>query len=289
MYKIGILQLTQNLDDAVKGFKAGFAGCDVSAQFHYYNADGNSKLLPELAKKLKDISVDLVFACSTPAAQAAVNLDGKIPVVFTPVFDPIGAGLAKSFKKPGGKATGVAGMVAASDKVSFIRRLLPGACNIGLLYHVNDDNAQVETANFKAAAAAVFHLTEIPVHQPEDLSRLSEMLPAGLDALFLPIGRMIEENFATVAYYAEGLNLPVIASHAPNVPAGALGALTANHFQLGYTCAEKALTILKGVRPPGLVPIDIVQNPEIFLNAYTADLLNIVIPNDLLQEAKEIF
>ncbi|MEG6584605.1 ABC transporter substrate-binding protein [Dendrosporobacter sp. 1207_IL3150] len=288
MYNIGILQLTQNLDDAVHGFKQGLADAGISAKFHYVNADGNLAELPKLAEKLSELKVDLIFACSTPSANAAISLAANIPVVFTPVFDPVGAGLVKTMNIPGGKATGVSGMVKASDKIAFIKNLLPSANKIGILFHTADSNAIVETNNFKTAAAEVFDLVEIPINTPEDISNLEELLPKDLEAVFVPIGRVIEENFASVVYYTDAINLPIIASHAPNVAAGALGALVANHSNLGRECAVKTVDILKGT-DAGIIPVGIVEQPEILLNSFVANNLGIALPGSLLEKAKEIY
>lgn len=288
MHHIGILQLTQNLDDAVHGFKDGLAAAGLTATFQYLNADGAAVDLPLLATKLAEQHVDLIFACSTPAAQAAVALEGNIPVVFTPVFDPIGTGLAISLDKPGGKATGVAGMVSAAARAAFIRELLPVAKTVGILYHSGDSNALLEVNNFIQASKDLFTLIELPVTKPEELSTLADHLPSQLDILFLPIGKVIEENFASIAYYAEEINLPIVTSHAPNVPAGALGALVANHYTLGRDCAAKAIQILNGACP-GNIPVGIVNNPEIQLNAFVAANLGIELPQSLLAKAKEVF
>ena len=288
MYQIGILQLTQNLDDAVRGFKSGLNAAGLTADFHYLNADGALNDLPQLAEKLAEKKVDLIFACTTPAAQAAVQLPGTIPVIFTPVFDPVGVGLTQSMDKPGGKATGVSGMVPAAAKTGFIRELLPDAQTLGILYHTGDSNALLEVSNFKQAASSTFTLIDLPIAKPEDLSTLPERLTPDIDALFLPIGRVIEENFASVAYYAEAANLPIITSHAPNVPSGALGALVANHYKLGLACAGKASQILAGTQP-GSIPVGIVEHPEIQLNAFVASNLGLELPQTLVAKATEVF
>lgn len=61
LFNIGILQLTQNLDDAVYGFKQGLHDLAVTAKFHYVNADGNVSELPKLAQNLADLKVDLIL------------------------------------------------------------------------------------------------------------------------------------------------------------------------------------------------------------------------------------
>jgi putative ABC transport system substrate-binding protein len=287
LYHIGILQLTQNLDDAVHGFKEGLRELGLTADYQYLNADGNTKILPELADKLAKLDVDLIFACSTPAALAAAKLEENIPVVFTPVFDPVGAGLVKSLKRPGGKVTGTAGMVKAADKISFIQKLLPSAQTIGVLYAAKDSNGVVEAESFSKAADGILNIVDLPIEKPEELSRLPDILPARLDAIFLPIGRIIEENFSTIAYYMDILKLPIIASHAPNVPFGALAALVADHTELGKNCAQQAQRILCGTSA-GEISVDIVKEPDILLNISAAQYLSIKIPECLLNKAREI-
>jgi len=288
LYTIGILQLTQNLDDAVQGFKYGLAEQGLATKFHYLNADGNVDQLPKLAATFAAQKVDLIFACSTPAAQAAIKLAGTIPVVFTPVFDPVSSGLVDNMSQPGGKATGVAGMVVATVKMAFIHRLLPKIRTLGILYHTDDSNSLVEVENFRKLPHPDVILMEIPIHKAEDLSNLPDLLPTGMDALFLPIGRIVEDNFPTIAYYTDTINLPIIASHAPNVSAGALGALVANHYQLGRECAVKAGEILRGTRA-GTIPVDVVRTPEILLNNFTAQNLGLELPADLVAKATEVF
>jgi putative ABC transport system substrate-binding protein len=193
-----------------------------------------------------------------------------------------------SLARPAGKATGMAGMVPAAAKVAFIRRLLPQAGNLAVLYHGGDANSLLETENFRAAAGDVFRITDLPMARAEDLSALGELITPAIDAVFLPIGRVTEENFPTVAYYTDMAAIPVIASSGGNVPAGALGALVADHYKLGAACAGQAAKIFGG-ESPGLIPVGIVENPDILLNRSVAENLNIVLPADLIAAAREVF
>lgn len=289
MIRIGILQLTQMLDDAVEGFQEGLQALNVKAEFIYRNADGQPSRLPQLAAELAAADVSLIFACTTPSALAAIALPEDIPVVYTPVFDPVGAGLAASLEKPGGNATGVSGMVSAAEKITFMRRLLPNLGRLGILFHAHDANAQLEMNHFRqAASAADLCCVEIPLEKAEDISSLPQLLPEDLDAIFLPIGKALEDNFASIVYYTDTLALPIVASHAPNVPAGALGALVADHRQLGKACAAKAAAILAGT-PAGSIPVDIVKEPHVLLNSFAALNLGVDLAADLQAEAREIF
>lgn len=293
MIRIGILQLTQHLNDAVNGFKAAIAAAGLSqnVEFIYHNVEGRTGSLPAYANRLIDAQVKIIFACSTPAAQSALDAAAPagIPVLFTPVFDPVGAGLVQSLAKPNGNATGASGMVPAAKKIAFIRQLLPKIHKLGILYHCEDPNACLEHRIFREAAAEENLVTvDIAITNAAHLSRLPELLPVELDALFLPIGKIIEENFATVQYYADEAELPIIASHGPNVSAGALGGLVSNHYNLGTLCGEMAIRILSGMSISE-ISVATPQQLDILLNAAVAENLGIVIPEVLMQKAAEVY
>jgi len=289
LFHIGILQLTQNLDDAVRGFKQGLQNLGIQAKFTYLNADGKVEMLPGLAQKLVDSSVDLIFACSTPSAKAAQMITGEIPILFTPVFDPVSVKLVDSMQAPGANITGMSGMVQSQDKIALIQELLPTAKKIGVLYHTADGNTLIETNNFCAAAANLLTIEKIAIQTADEISLLEEILPSDLDALFLPIGRIVEENFSSIAYYADMLEIPIIASHAPNVVMGALGALVANHTVLGLECAHQAKSILIDKKSIQDIPVGITKTPEILLNSFVADNLGIELTAELQKKAKEIY
>jgi putative tryptophan/tyrosine transport system substrate-binding protein len=293
MTRIGILQLTQHLDDAVSGFKSALAqaGYTDNVEFIYYNVEGRVSALQEYAERLILAQVQLIFACSTPAARAAIDAAAKTvtPVLFTPVFDPVGAGLIPSLTQPGGIATGASGMVPAAAKVAFLQQLLPAARHIGILVHAEDSNARLEHRLFSAAAEQAGLTTiSLTVTSAGDLSRLPELLSEDMDALFLPIGKVIEENFATIQYYTDDAGLPVIASHGPNVSAGALAGLVANHKNLGMICGEMAARILKGTTV-GDICVATPRQLDVLLNLGTAANLGIEISEELQQKAAELY
>ncbi len=289
MFHIGILQFTQNLDDAVRGFKKGIEASGTAARFAYVNADGNADALPSLAVRLQQENVDLIFACATPSALVAKEISGNIPVVFTPVFDPIGAGLVRDLDAPEGKVTGVCGMVRADLKRNFIEELLPNVNKLALLYHINDKNSVVEAENFYRTAKNRFDVKKIALESAADISLLSERLSADLEVLFLPIGRILEENFSSIAYYADALRLPIIASHAPNVAMGALGALTADHEAMGETCGQMAAQLLTGTKTVRELPVAFPARLDILLNQFAADTLGIALPAAVREKAAEIY
>ena len=80
-------------------------GKNFRAEIRY--AEGNLDRLPELARELVKINVDVNFTNATPATVAVKQATSTIPIVFTGVGDPVAAGFVKSFAKPSGNLTGI--------------------------------------------------------------------------------------------------------------------------------------------------------------------------------------
>jgi putative ABC transport system substrate-binding protein len=97
VYRLGLLQpgappeplveaLTERLNEL--GYREG-----NNIVYEYRWAEGKLNRLPEFAKELVDLKVDVIAAFSTPAAIAAQKATQTIPVVFGGVGDPVGSAL----------------------------------------------------------------------------------------------------------------------------------------------------------------------------------------------------
>jgi putative ABC transport system substrate-binding protein len=111
VYRIGILetipaaQNAANLAALRKGLRdLGYVeGRNLIIE--YRSADGRAERFPDLASELVRLKVDLIVTRGTPAARAAKNATGTIPVVMATMGDP--RAIVASFANPGGNITGV--------------------------------------------------------------------------------------------------------------------------------------------------------------------------------------
>ena len=88
-----------------------------------------------LAKELVAMQPEVIFAMSRPATAALQKETSTIPIVFTYVIDPIGAGFIASLARPGGNITGLMAYdpSAVGKWLSMLKEIAPQTARVGLL------------------------------------------------------------------------------------------------------------------------------------------------------------
>jgi putative ABC transport system substrate-binding protein len=95
----------------------------------YRSAEGRAERLPQLAAEIVRAGSDvLVAGYGTLTAKAAVAATTSIPIVFTAVGDPVGAGVVASLSRPGSNVTGVSAQASdiTAKRLQFLEDLVPG-------------------------------------------------------------------------------------------------------------------------------------------------------------------
>ncbi|MBP6167764.1 MAG: ABC transporter substrate-binding protein, partial [Leptotrichiaceae bacterium] len=150
VYKIGVSQIVEHpaLDDAKKGFEDAIKKSGLKVEFDDKNANKDMSAQTMIMQQFKNDKKDLVFAISTPTAQAAMaQIDPATPIVFASVSDPAGAGLV-------GKSniTGTSGAPEIESNLKLIKEAFPNAKKIGVLYNTSEQNSVVQVKMLKELA-----------------------------------------------------------------------------------------------------------------------------------------
>ncbi len=275
---IGILQLKAELDEAVEGFKkglseSGFASAEVT--FDYRNVEENVPSFGQEADDLVAQGVDLIFACTTPAAKFAKEAAEfyGIPVVFTPVYDPVSVGLVDSWERSGNHLGGVSGKVDAERKLAAMQSLVPGLTHFSVVYDPDDPNSVLELNDLRQVATEQgIIVTPVKVQNPAVLANM-EFLP-DCQFVFATIGRMLEEHLPELAGNCVAQGIPLCGHNLTAVLAGAACCVEAPLSELGYQAGKIAARILHGEDPAEL-PIQLPDNPRVYLNRVTCDRLKL--------------
>ena len=102
--------------------------------FDEYNANANVITLNNIVKTVENKHYDLIFTTVLSSAQALASKITDIPILFTVVADPVGNGLGKSYADHQPNVTGIDGMSYTDKGVELLKKYLPGAKRIGVLY-----------------------------------------------------------------------------------------------------------------------------------------------------------
>jgi putative tryptophan/tyrosine transport system substrate-binding protein len=105
-------------------------------KFVYRSAEGQPGLLPGLASELVQMMPDvLVTGFGTVATKVGKAAANGIPVVFTSVGDPVGAGVVDSLARPGGNVTGLTDLAAGlqGHRLQLLRDVVPSASQIAVI------------------------------------------------------------------------------------------------------------------------------------------------------------
>ena len=105
--------------------------------------------LTSIMSQYQDENVDVIVAIATPTAQAAANVSSDIPVVFSAVSDPVGAGLVKDMDKPGGNITGTSDEVQIDQILDLARQINPEVKTVGFLYNASEANSKANLEKAK--------------------------------------------------------------------------------------------------------------------------------------------
>lgn len=119
----------------------------------YQNAQGDLPTSQTIANQFASDKKDLIFAISTPSAQAAYNAAKDIPILISAVTDPVAAGLTDSLEKSNVNISGTSDYISVSHNLELMKQLLPNAKVIGVIYNTSEINSRIQIDELKESAS----------------------------------------------------------------------------------------------------------------------------------------
>ena len=243
--------------------------------------EGKFAELPEAARALVRHGVDLIVTTATDdAAKAAHMATTQIPIVFMGGSDPIGAGLVKSFARPGGNVTGVADLEfeLVPKRMEIFREIIPGLKRVLLLYDGTNPVAVSKFAVHRDAAQRLgLTLVERPVRTEDEARSVINALRKGeVDGIFSP--RLLLHNIpGLILEIAPKRAIPTMFDDAFFVERGGLASYAANFYAAGSPGRAVGGQDPQG-RGPGDVPVEQPTKFELVISLKAAKALGITIP-----------
>ena len=279
-YKIGITQIVEHpsLNAATEGFKKAIEESGLKVEYDSQIAQGDNSLNTTIANNLVSANVDLIFANSTPSAQATATATSDIPIIFTSVTDAVGAQLIDSMEKPGKNVTGTIDLHpdTISKTVAFLKEL--GAKNVGMVYNAGEQNSVAQVKEVKKVMGEQgLTIVEASAATSAEVKQATESLIGKVDAFYIITDNTVVSALESVIDVANANKLPLIVGELDSVERGGLAAYGFEYFDIGYEAGQMAVKILKGEATPADMPAQYPQNLKLVINKKVADDLGIEI------------
>ena len=285
VYKIGVSQIVDHpaLNAAKQGFKDALAEAGIKADYDDKIANNEMSNQTLIMQQFSSDKKDLVYAITTPTAQAAKNqVDKNIPVVFASVTDPKSAGLVGI-----SNVTGTSGAAPVEENLKLMKELFPKAKNIGIIYNSSEQNSVSEVNNLKKLAPKYgFNVVDKSVTNGTELVSAANLVVKQADLLYA-----IQDN--TVASYISAIldifnreKKPIFGTNNIYSNAGGFISQGTTDYDIGYRSGEIAAQILKGGKKPNEIPIENVKDLKIEVNKQNMELLGIKIPESISKNVK---
>lgn len=292
--EIAIVQLVSHpsLDAIVLGVQEGLEEAGYQKEklsITVYNAEGDLNLLPTIADTVAHQKPNLIFAVTTPVAQALAQVTEDIPIILTGITDPVGAGLVEDLQQPTKNITGVSDAVSFDEQFELVKQLTPEVNTIGMLYTTSEDNSLSEiTRAQKTAESQGFKVIIQGIDSTNDMPLVAETLINQVDALFVASDNTIASAFETLLDVADRMMVPIYSTVDMFVEQGAIAAVAIRQQDIGKQAAVMAKEVLDGKLPSEL-PIQFVQDKLKVVNYDTLERLNITLPESLENTVIDIF
>ena len=243
------------------------------------------------ATELVRLKVDVIYAPTSLATQAAHNATHSIPIVGWSLSDPVALGVTKTLGRPSSNVTGVTTITADlwEKRFELLKEILPQIIRVGVLGNPDNPMHPLHLNKTRAAAKSFgLDLRVFEVRRPDDLDRtFTATTYERVGALFVLPDPMLFSQRGQVARLATIHRMPTMFEFREYTEAGGLMSYGPNIANTLRSAAAMVDKILRGTKPTDL-PFEQPTQFELILNLKTAKVLGLTIPPSLLQRADQV-
>jgi putative tryptophan/tyrosine transport system substrate-binding protein len=257
----------------------------------YRNAAGSIEKLSTFAAEFSRLNVDVVFAFTAGATQAAAKAMPTKPIVsITP--DPVSAGFVASLARPGGNITGLstlAGIEIYSKYLELLKEVVPNLTRVAVLSNPTFTTSALALKAMEAAAPALgLSLQIVEARSPDELeAAVAGAIMEHAAGLVVVQDSMFLARRIQLSELAAKNRLPAIYGIEEHVRAGGLMGYAASRPEIFRRAATFVDKILRGAKPSD-IPVEQPTKFELVINLKTAKAMGLEIPATVLARADEV-
>jgi putative ABC transport system substrate-binding protein len=299
MRRIGVLMAITADDPESQARLAAFAqglqqmgwtiGQNVRVDYRWggVNADNLRKYAAELVA----LAPDVILAHSSAAVAPLLQATRSIPIVFTTVADPVGAGFVESMARPGGNITGFINFEYAfgGKWLELLKDIAPGVTRVAVLREAAIAAGPAQFGAIQAVAPSLgVELRPVDTRDAGEIERAVTAFAQGSNGGLIVSGSPAAAiHRGLIVALAARHRLPAVYNGRFFVAAGGLISYGADVVDQFRRAAGYVARILKGERAADL-PVQAPTKYELVINLKTAKALGLEVPPMLVARSNEV-
>jgi putative tryptophan/tyrosine transport system substrate-binding protein len=254
--------------------------------------EARAERLPELARELVSLKVDVIVAATDPATAAVKRETQTIPIVMANSSDPVGSGFVASLAHPGGNVTGLSSLSSelSGKRLELLMEAVPRLSRVTIIWNPDVRGALLDYKETEGAARSLrLQLQSVEVSRADDLDRaFSAVTKARAQGLIVPgPNPVLLANRGQIVSFAQENRLPAMYGQGEFVDAGGLMSYGPSIPDLWRRAATYVDKILKS-RQPADLPVEQPTKFELVINLKTAKQIGLTIPPNMLARADKV-
>ncbi len=259
--------------------------------YDYQNAQANMATAGLIARRQVGGRADLILAIATPSAQASLAASRRRPkpILFTAITDPVGAGLVKDLKRPGGNVSGASDLSPVFRQIALFKRVLPKLRRLGVIYNAGEANSMTLIRLARAACQKLgIKLVEATAASSVAVLPAAASLVGKVDAFYVPTDNTVVSAFESAVKVATQNRLPLFATDVASARRGAAVALGMDYYRLGRQTGAMALRFFQGQKL-GDMPVETLKKMLLHVNLKTAPKMGLKVPAAIIGRADKVY
>ncbi len=295
-YKIGIVQIVDHeslntIRDSVieKLEEEGYT--KENTKIYTDSAAGDAVVLKQIISDYESKSVDVIVAIATPTAQAALSVSSSIPVIFSAVSDPIGAGLLDDLKSPNKNMTGTSDEIQVDKILDLALEIEDDIKTIGYIYNASEDNSVSNLKKVKEYAALNdLTVKEVTVTSASEIMQNATKLK-DCDIVFAPNDNTIATQGAmkVLSDICTDNDIALYVGADSMVSAGGFATYGINYEDLGLETGVMVDLVLTGTSVSSIEVKVFKDNLNIYINKDVLQELGITLKEEILNNDRLIY
>jgi putative ABC transport system substrate-binding protein len=292
-FTVGISKIVAHpaLDATEKGIQDELAAQGLSVAFDLQNANGDVNTATQIATKFKNDKVSAVVAIATPTAVAAANAIKDIPVIFSVITDPVGAGLVGPDNKGQGNVTGLSDKIDVLQNITLFARVAK-IKTLGYIYTSSEANSAASLADVKASCDKLgITLVEQTITNSSEVKQATEAIVKRVDGIYLTTDNTVFSALPSLIEVALANKKPIFSADTTSaMEGGCLIASGFDYYKAGRATGKIVADVLRG-KAPADIPVKYITEPsetDLLIDLDVAKKCGIEIPKDLLDAASKI-